>query len=411
MSLVAILVFSAVLRLWNLGSPKGFVFDEVYYVDGARDYLAHLVELDKNKAEFVVHPPLGKWLIALGIRIFGDHEFGWRFIAAVVGVGSIYLIYRIGLQLFKSEFLALSAALLMSLDGIHLVMSRTALLDIFLMFFILLSFYFLIMKHNWYLGIALAAACATKWSGLYYAIAFIAVALVREIKVTRRVSPIRALQFVLLPIATYLATWIGWFVTKTGWDRSWSTNPLLSLWHYHVEMLNFHTGLTEAHSYSANPWSWLILGRPTSFYYASPKCGVNDCSAEILALGTPFLWWSGVIALATLIGFVISRRDIKGGFILIGVAAGYLPWFAFQKRTVFSFYSIVFQPFLILAIIYCISLFIAAADPAKLKERYRWIYGYYLVIALCFLYFLPIFLGQTITYAQWHARMWFSSWI
>ena len=41
----AITLVSLALRLFHLGTPKGFVFDEVYYVDGARDYLAHGVEV------------------------------------------------------------------------------------------------------------------------------------------------------------------------------------------------------------------------------------------------------------------------------------------------------------------------------------------------------------------------------
>ena len=72
------------LRFWNLGTPDSLVFDEVYYVDGARDYLAGGVEETNGAAEFVVHPPLGKWLIALGIALFGDTSYGWRIASAGV---------------------------------------------------------------------------------------------------------------------------------------------------------------------------------------------------------------------------------------------------------------------------------------------------------------------------------------
>ena len=91
---LGIALLSLILRLVNLGQPKGFVFDEVYYVDGARDYLAHGVEIAGSKAEFVVHPPVGKWLIASGIQIFGDNEFGWRFATAVFGTLLILLFAR-----------------------------------------------------------------------------------------------------------------------------------------------------------------------------------------------------------------------------------------------------------------------------------------------------------------------------
>ena len=76
-ALALILIFAAITRFANLGRPNELVFDEVYYVDGARDLLAYGVESQSGEAEFVVHPPLGKWLIAIGIQIFGDNPFGW----------------------------------------------------------------------------------------------------------------------------------------------------------------------------------------------------------------------------------------------------------------------------------------------------------------------------------------------
>ncbi|MFM7491040.1 MAG: phospholipid carrier-dependent glycosyltransferase, partial [Actinomycetota bacterium] len=147
--IASLLIFAAAVRFINLGRPDQLVFDEVYYVDGARDYLNSGVEVDNGAAEFIVHPPLGKWAIALGIQVFGDTPFGWRFTAAVAGVLSILLIYLIAQKLFASFFLSTSATTLMSLDGLHLVMSRTALLDIFLSFFLLLSFYLLITDRYW----------------------------------------------------------------------------------------------------------------------------------------------------------------------------------------------------------------------------------------------------------------------
>lgn len=81
-----------------------------------------------------MHPPFGKWLIGIGIKLFGNNEFGWRSSSALFGSASVLLIYLITKRLFKSEFLALLAAVLMAVDGLSLVMSRVALLDIFLMF-------------------------------------------------------------------------------------------------------------------------------------------------------------------------------------------------------------------------------------------------------------------------------------
>jgi dolichyl-phosphate-mannose--protein O-mannosyl transferase len=93
--------------------------------------------------------------------------------------------------------------------------------------------------------------------------------------------------------------------------------------------------------------------------------------------------------------------------IVMGMAAGYLPWFAFNERTVFSFYSIIFQPFLILAIVYCARWLIS--------QNQRWgniaATAFALVVFFNFLYFLPIFVGDVMTYDAWYSRMWLPSWI
>jgi dolichyl-phosphate-mannose--protein O-mannosyl transferase len=178
-------------------------------------------------------------------------------------------------------------------------------------------------------------------------------------------------------------------------------------------MLDFHTGLNEKHTYQANPWSWLVMGRPTSFYYESPKgCGADSCSQEILALGTPLLWWLGTIAIVVVFGLwarsiAKHRLDPALTVIVTGITAGYLPWFFFQERTVFSFYAIVFEPFLILALIYCTRSILT--NYGRLGEVV--VAGVYIVLFFNFLYFLPLYMGDLITYDAWHARMWFASWI
>ncbi|NBU53327.1 MAG: phospholipid carrier-dependent glycosyltransferase, partial [Alphaproteobacteria bacterium] len=196
-ALAFILLFAAITRFANLGRPNELVFDEVYYVDGARDFLAYGVENQSGEAEFVVHPPLGKWLIAIGIQIFGDNPFGWRFSAALFGLASVALIYFITQSLFKSNFLSLSATALISFDGLHLVMSRTALLDIFLSFFILLTFYLVIKEKYWQAGITIGLALATKWNALYLLLALILFLLFYKRRYVKT-----AFQFTVLPVST-----------------------------------------------------------------------------------------------------------------------------------------------------------------------------------------------------------------
>ena len=116
-----ITIFSLIIRLWHLNSPKGYIFDEVYYAKNANSLIQHGVELnEQGGADFIVHPPFGKWLIGIGIRIFGNNEFGWRIIPALVGTACVIIIYLIAQRLFNSIFLSSTAALLMALDGLAL---------------------------------------------------------------------------------------------------------------------------------------------------------------------------------------------------------------------------------------------------------------------------------------------------
>jgi dolichyl-phosphate-mannose-protein mannosyltransferase len=404
--ILIIIGFALALRLWRLNLPKGYIFDEVYYAKNAASLITNGVELnEQGAAEFVVHPPLGKWLIGIGIRLFGNNEFGWRIIAAIVGSASVLLIYLIVQRLFGSLFLSNIAAALFALDGLHLVMSRVALLDIFLMFFILLAFYLILRDNLWLSGVVIGFAAATKWSAVFV-IPFLILLTVNIGKANFATWGKRLNQFVLTPIGIYLLSWSGWFISTKGWARESRSNLFSSLWNYHVEIINFHRGLTEQHTYAANPWSWLVLGRPTSFYYESTKnCGAQSCSQEILAIGTPILWWAGIFAIAITVGLFIINRDRVSAFILAGLAGTYLPWFFIQNRTTFYFYAIAIFPFIVLSLINVFNW--AQINP---KSR-KFIYGFVITVGINFIYFMPIFIGINIPYVDWLARMWLPSWI
>jgi len=417
---ILIALASFVLRIINLGLPKGFVFDEVYYVDGARDLLKYGVEVDGTNPEFIVHPPVGKWLIASGIKLFGDSEFGWRFASAVFATFLILLFARLVHVLFYSPLLTALGAALMALDGLLLVHSRTALLDLFLTFFTLLGVLLWHRNRHIWAGIAFGLAIGCKWSAIYFVaviglIAVYKILVAHDIRKSAQQIAAKFLQYGLLPVVVYTLTWTGWFISDRGWSRQWSSNPFFSWLHYHSEMLNFHTGLTEKHPYEANPWSWLVMGRPTSFFYESPKgCGAKDCAQEVLALGTPILWWVGTISIAVVIGYWIKslihhRVDSAANLVVLGVVAGYLPWFAMQQRTVFSFYAIIIQPFLIIAIVYCAKLLLGSGLKPAVSQSI--VGGIFALIVLCFIFFIPLFTGQVITYEDWQLRMWFESWI
>ena len=252
--LLLILAFSAIVRFVNLGRPKELVFDEIYYVDAARDYLKYGVEIEKGTAEFIVHPPVGKWIIASGIKLFGDNSFGWRFSTALLGSISILFVYLIAKHLFKSERWALLSAGLVSLDGLHLVMSRTSLLDMTLMFFVLVALYALLKENFWIAGFLFGLAFATKWSAIYYIAFFGIYYLIRNIYRVRtnkeieedksrnylKITTLLSAQLGILPVLIYVVSWFGWFKSTLGWSRNWGAeNPgflpdvISSFWYYH----------------------------------------------------------------------------------------------------------------------------------------------------------------------------------
>nr|WP_184988924.1 glycosyltransferase family 39 protein [Actinoplanes digitatis] len=474
-----VVAVAAILRLAGLSRPKGYIFDEVYYPTDAWDMLHHGVEWDEktNGPAYVVHPPLGKWLIALGEKAFGNNEFGWRISGAIAGTLMILILIRVAYRLFHSIVLAGIAGLLMALDGFQLVLSRTSLLDIFLGLFILATFAALVLDRDhyrrrwlralergydpadnlrglpwifpWWLltsGVLFGLACGVKWSALFFAPFFAMLVVVWRVQARRSAGVRRAflsgilgdlgyliLSFVLT-IIFYVATWTGWFVTDTGYFRHYreanglSEPPilgaLLNLVHYHAQAYDFHSGLTDRHVYQSWPWQWLLLGRPVAFYWnGNGSCGAPSCAAEILLLGTPILWWSFLPALAALVWFGIARRDWRAFAIGTGVVAGLLPWFYFavaDGRTMFAFYVLPALPFLILAVTYALGAIMTPSTGMVTGSGRsdRQLIGtiavgvYVLLVALCFAWFHPIFIGQLIPYEDWSSRMWLGSrWI
>jgi len=437
-----ILAAGAILRLWNLGYPHKLVFDETYYVKDAWTLSEVGHELawpaNPNKAfesgdvdgfldtpSYVVHPPLGKWIIAIGMRIFGaENSFGWRISVAVIGIAMIYLTYAVARRVLDSSRWGLFVAGLFAMDGAAIVMARTGLLDTILAFFALLGFYFLLRDHErhndsfwrrpWLMAmaVALGAATAVKWSGVYFLAAFCLYVVGRYAIKTRHVWDTihKAVTtfFITVPLAlfTYLVSWSGWFFSDGGYGKDADSNPFIALWKYHVNAYNFHVNLTSSHPYEASPFTWLFMVRPTSFFYES--CG-NGCSTAITAIGNPLIWWAGAVAvIATFLGWV-TKRDRTSALVLIGLAGGFVPWLFFSERTVFWFYTIAFEVWVLLAIALLLKRTVELSDKPERVKRWIWVFVWACVAVSIF--FVPIWWGTEIPYWFWLAHMWLPSWI
>jgi dolichyl-phosphate-mannose--protein O-mannosyl transferase len=119
------------VRLWRITYPDALLFDEAYYPREARELLRWGTEYNRGYT-FIVHPPLGKWLIAASEQVFGYGPLGWRFSSAVAGTVAVVVLTRLARRLTGSTLLGLVAGLLLALDGFSFVISRLGLLDVFL---------------------------------------------------------------------------------------------------------------------------------------------------------------------------------------------------------------------------------------------------------------------------------------
>jgi dolichyl-phosphate-mannose--protein O-mannosyl transferase len=406
-------VLAFVLRVWGAGSPHDILFDEIYYVHDAATMRSDGVELDPRTGdttgEYVVHPPLGKWMISLGFYFFHVQmsafnaacktngkipcytytgSFGWRFSSVVFGSLAILFLARAARRMTRSNLLGTIAGLLLALDGLEFVQSRMALLDIFLMFWIVAAFACLIRDRDdvrerladavdrgdlpghrvfsgtgwrpWLLmtGLCTGAACATKWDAAWFLPAFVLLAVVWEIGARRTAGdrPWRGTWrqawwripawMGVVPVALYTATWTGWFLAghkayqhddyvKPGQNTWQHTIAVLHGWvHYHQDAFRFARTLYSPHPWSSRPISWLFMSRPVLYYSSGPKAGQQGCTSgtcvrQVLGTGTPAIWLPGVLALVVVTWWAVARRDWRASAIIVGFATTFVPWLPF----------------------------------------------------------------------------------
>lgn len=469
-----ITLVAAVLRLWNLGHPSTLVFDETYYVkdawsqwnlgyaatwpEGADDlFAAGQTDIFTTDPSFVVHPPLGKYLIGVGMALFGpDNPFGWRIATALFGTALVLLLFFFAKTLTRSLVFASIASFLLAIDGLGIVMSRVGLLDVFLAFFILLAFWFAVLDRQtrldrlaaatvalerdgrppawgailwnrpWIIaaGAAAGAASAVKWSGVWVLAAIGLYLVITDALERRRLGvtfwPLDAVRqglasFVLLvPVAfvVYLASWTGWLVTDGGYGQhtaeadpatglfAWVPLSLQSLWRYHETIYNSMAGMTSPHSYESPAWQWALLWRPTSMYAhataggeAGCTGGENGCLQILYSMPNPLLWYASIAAAIYLVYHFAVGRNWRHAVVLVGIGATWVPWLLYPERTIFQFYTIVIWPFLLLALTFALR---DVAGPAH-ADAHRRKSGQRIVL---------VFLGMVIVLSAFWYPLW-----
>lgn len=451
--LLLLLAGAAIVRFWKLGRPPEIVFDEVHFVAQARHYIRSEPFLDP-------HPPLAKLVIALGILLFGDHPWSWRFGNAVIGTALVGLTYLIGLRMFRSRLAATFAALCIACDGMFLVDSRIGVIDIVYVTMAALAYYFLFRfidqrqdpaarrRTLVWLGIALGLCVGSK---LYIPVVtfvlvmgFLLYVMWDESRRVQLPTPTlrrkRLLGATMLVSAVsaicYLAVFLPHFML--GW---WG--GIADLFQYYKDVVWYEQSVTSAtHPYSAPWWSWPLMLRPIAYWQDFPKTGKV---ATIWGGGNPVLWWGALAAIMVNVGRMLERPNLVRSFIVIGYVSYLAIWIPIG-RTIFLYHylpaiymgylalggllaefwsgsaqmleevalMLTLFPCFMLGLGYTVGAFAflgLAVAYAAVMERPLWP-GRVVCVAFlgsglaAFVYFFPVWVAMPIERAGYYARMW-----
>ena len=290
-------------------------FDEIYHARTAYEHLRGVYPYE------VSHPPLGKVILSLGIRLFGMTPFGWRCMGALFGVAMLPLMWDLLRRMFRDDRVALCGTALLAFDFMHLTQTRIATIDSFATLFILLMYLFLYryftegkLRHLAACGIAFGVGAATKWTCLYAGAGlgvlwalhwvFQGVQAHRDGDgrryVRRLISNIGfcLVFFVLVPGMIYYASYYPYGAARGlhGAGMYFTREYAAIVLENQRFMFTYHAGLVATHPYSSRWWQWLLDLRPILYYLSYGDGTVSTIGAFV----NPLLCWGGLLALPVL---------------------------------------------------------------------------------------------------------------
>lgn len=345
-------------------------FDEIYHARTAYENVLGLEPYENT------HPPLGKYIISLGIRIFGMNPFGWRFMGTLFGVLMLPVLYHLLKQLFGRTSLCCAGTLLFAFDFMHFTQTRIATIDTYAVLFLLLMYdtmtVFLrrdLQKDSMkkllipllLCGIFTGLGIASKWTAAYGALG-LAVLYFGKLALTFRdvkrrgedTTPLKrksltlclwcCLFFLLIPFGLYFAAYLPLTTLSHNIGNIWGT-----FCNYQTTMFNYHSQLVAEH-YFASPWyEWPFDIRPIWYFSGNPVDAQGHYST-ISSFGNPLLWWSGVPALLSA-GLLWAReRKTHAAVVICGFLSVYLPWVLVPRLT-FIYHYFTAVPFLVVSLI------------------------------------------------------------
>lgn len=348
-------------------------FDEIYHARTAYENIENIYPYE------ISHPPLGKLIISLGVRMFGMTPFGWRFMGTCFGILMLPALYYFLKKFFGGTAVPVCGTTIFAFDFMHYVQTRIATIDTYAVFFIILMYTFMYLyltserdvRKKWlpYLalsGLFFGIGAASKWTCIYagggLAVLWLGDRVLRGVKLCRAGRTwayIREtaenilwslLFFVIIPALIYYASYypygrasglsgLGMYFTKDYMDIVLQNQKY---------MFTYHVGVTATHPYSSRWYQWILDIRPILYYLNYFDDGTRSSFGAFL---NPMLCWGGLLGILCMAWLTFRRRDKKAAFILVGYLAQLLPWL-FIKRVTFEYHYFPSAVFLLLSLCY-----------------------------------------------------------
>lgn len=401
---------------------SGTYFDEIYHARTAEEMI------DGQYCYENTHPPFGKFLIGLGIRVFGMNPFGWRIVGVLFGIGMLPFLFLFARRLFGAKTWAAGVATaLFAFDFMHFVQTRISTIDVYGTFFIIAMFFFMYWYHQmsfydtklWktfipLLGAALSMGfgCASKWTAVYAAagmgIFFFAtmVRRYREFRIasanpdgsTNGISHAHIIEVWWKYLWITLGVCVVLFVGLAGLIYLLSYIPFsngtdMGLWDRMIknqtDMFDYHSKLEATHPYSSVWYEWPPMIRPVYYYSMTTLDGLKE---GISAFGNPMVWWAGIPAFFYMLYRMVRYSDGKAMFLGYAYLVQLAPWILVTRCT-FAYHYFPSVPFIVLMIVYTM----CKLDERENKKWRRWCYVYLGAAIFLFFLFYPVLTGTGIT--------------
>ncbi|MFZ5437526.1 MAG: glycosyltransferase family 39 protein [Patescibacteria group bacterium] len=400
-SLLAILFFSTLVRLFNLGYPAEYVFDERYHVPAVK----LIAEGDPRAFEWWhrpiygssnhdwLHPPLAKYIQASFYNLGSGSVESWRMGSVIFGLAGIVLVYVLASLVTNNQLTGLLAALFLSLDGLWLVQSRVAMNDIFLSVFLLVIaiFYWLFLRYRsakflLISGLFLGLALAIKWTAIFWLVGLFIFAVIKNFKDKQlRKIPLAFFSLILMPLFIYFVSYLP--VLQQGRDFSF-------LFDLHKNIFYYQTHRDGLHPYQSTPFQWMFNWRSVWYW-------TNGIGGNIYLLNQPLLAIFYFIALILSVYFMVKKfKETTFAYLILLYALSFSGW-VFSPRILFYYHYLPAIPFLAVMLAICFKEFYFDQK----NHLYLFLLTTFLLIISFWLYY-PLWLGLPVPHDLQQAVYW-----